>query len=110
MATRDRESAKRHRKTWYESHKQQRIAETAALRQLRREQMREYKSKLSCILCSEVHPACLDFHHVDPSTKLIEVSKAVHLCWSWERIMAEVNKCIVLCKNCHAKQHYEDTH
>ncbi len=45
----------------------------------------------------------LDFHHFDPSQKVIEVAKMES--WSYSRIEEEINKCIVLCKNCHAEVH-----
>lgn len=68
----------------------------------------EYKSKLSCSKCEENHPACLEFHHLDLSVKEVEISKAVKLGWSIERIEREIEKCLVLCSNCHRKVHYEE--
>lgn len=47
----------------------------------------------------QLEPYQLTFHHVDPSQKEIEVAK-MHS-WSYEKIVAEINKCIVLCRNCH---------
>jgi hypothetical protein len=47
----------------------------------------------------QFEPYQLTFHHVDPSQKEIEVAK-MHS-WSYEKIVAEINKCIVLCRNCH---------
>lgn len=65
----------------------------------------ELKSKLKCNRCPENHIACLQFHHTDPSIKEIAVSKAVAECWAKERILAEIEKCEVLCANCHFKEH-----
>ncbi len=46
----------------------------------------------------------LAFHHLDPSAKVIEVAKMdTH---SYERIIKEMNKCVVLCRNCHADVHH----
>jgi len=45
----------------------------------------------------------LDFHHLDPADKVIEVSKMES--WSYARIVKEINKCAVLCKNCHVLVH-----
>jgi hypothetical protein len=44
-------------------------------------------------------------HHVDPTTKVIAVSKAVSNQWAWDRIMKEAAKCIIVCSNCHRKLH-----
>jgi hypothetical protein len=46
----------------------------------------------------------LDFHHLDPSSKTTEVAKLESS--SYERIQNEINKCVVLCKNCHAEAHH----
>jgi hypothetical protein len=45
----------------------------------------------------------LDFHHYDPSQKITAVAKTSS--WAYEKIIEEINKCIVLCKNCHALVH-----
>ena len=45
----------------------------------------------------------LDFHHLDPTAKVLPVSK-MESC-SYDRIVTEINKCVVLCKNCHVLVH-----
>lgn len=66
----------------------------------------DLKSGLSCKLCREDHPAVLQFHHLDPSQKDFEVSNAIRMGFSKEKIVAEIAKCVVLCANCHFKEHY----
>jgi len=66
----------------------------------------ELKTTLKCEWCSENHPACLTFHHTDPAEKETEVAQAVAWGWSKERILKEIDKCIVLCFNCHSKHHF----
>lgn len=51
------------------------------------------------------HPAALDFHHIDRSTKTRKVSSLA--AGPLERAMAEADKCIVLCANCHKLRHVE---
>lgn len=68
----------------------------------------EYKSHCACKHCGETHPACLQFHHRDPSMKDFSISNAVGWGWSIARIEAEIAKCDVLCGNCHAKIHYAE--
>jgi len=53
----------------------------------------KYKKTLECRQCKENHPACLEFHHVRKNKDN-------------ERIMKEINKCVVLCANCHRKIHH----
>ena len=56
-----------------------------------------------CVLCGEDEYFALDFHHLDPSTKDIEIVKLRKS--SFERLKKEVEKCAVLCANCHRKVH-----
>ena len=57
-------------------------------------------------ICGESRPACLTFHHRNPSDKLIEVSILVTRHNKRERVLAEIAKCDVLCANCHADLHF----
>jgi predicted HNH restriction endonuclease len=55
----------------------------------------------ACMLCGySKHPGILDFHHIDPSTKLFGISSG-GFSRSWASIEAEVQKCILVCANCH---------
>jgi hypothetical protein len=66
-----------------------------------------FKRTLKCTKCEQNHPAALDFHHIDPSEKENLVSKLVsNGCFA--AAMAEAQKCIVLCANCHRIHHYEE--
>lgn len=68
---------------------------------------KEYKSNLSCQKCGEDHPACIVFHHRNPKTKQFQISSAVGRAFGKNTILAEIEKCDVLCANCHAKVHWK---
>ena len=68
----------------------------------------ELKATLSCMLCPETASACLDFHHRDPSDKRYGIADMVSNAHSIKSILKEIEKCDVLCKNCHAKLHHEE--
>jgi hypothetical protein len=68
-----------------------------------KQQLLEYKLAHPCVVCGETSPCCLDFHHIDPNTKEFEISQNLSI--KWDRILAEINKCMVLCSNCHRKFH-----
>jgi predicted HNH restriction endonuclease len=51
-------------------------------------------------------PEALDFHHKNPTEKDFNVSKKGH-CRSWERVKKEIEKCSLLCANCHREIHVE---
>lgn len=76
------------------------------LHKLNKEKLKELKNTLSCSKCTENHPACLDFHHLDSSKKEYSVSQMMAL--PWETIEKEIAKCIVFCSNCHRKHHYDE--
>lgn len=45
----------------------------------------------------------LQFHHTDPHTKEFQISGS-H-CRKWSVLAAELDKCLLLCSNCHAEEH-----
>jgi hypothetical protein len=48
--------------------------------------------------------ACLDFHHLDSTDKKDDWSNL--RLKSWDKIIHELKKCILVCKNCHGELHY----
>ncbi len=71
----------------------------------RRKWITDYKKTLKCFRCGENHPATLIFHHKNSSEKSFEIGNALCLGVSLKRILLEIEKCEVLCANCHAKEH-----
>jgi hypothetical protein len=65
----------------------------------------ELKDRFVCTRCGESHPACLQFHHEDPTTKELGLSDAIRRGWGRARILRELEKCKVLCANCHIRHH-----
>ena len=66
-----------------------------------------YKMDRGCIRCGFAgHPAALSLDHRDPLTKVVKVSSMFS--YSWEKILAEVDKCDVMCANCHQIKSYEE--
>ena len=45
----------------------------------------------------------LDFHHIDPTKKEFAISKLK--AYSFYKLKPELDKCVLLCKNCHAEYH-----
>ena len=57
-----------------------------------------------CKICGFDKYSCsLDIHHLDPTVKDSNFKSMRG--WSWERILQEIETCILLCKNCHAAVH-----
>lgn len=49
------------------------------------------------------HPAAFDFHHRDPATKSFSIGNAANI--RWTRLVQELDKCDLLCRNCHSIIH-----
>jgi|TARA_R100000655_G_scaffold21572_2_gene44144 hypothetical protein len=61
----------------------------------------EFKLSNPCIACGESNPIVLEFDHVDPKTKRNSVSNMATHGYSIEAIEKEIEKCVILCANCH---------
>lgn len=59
----------------------------------------------SCSKCGYIkNVASLEFHHVNPAQKEIQPSKLVAKTWEYAR--QELDKCVILCANCHREEHH----
>ena len=78
----------------------------------RREQTKKWyhkhKGTLCCERCGEDESCCLEFHHKDPEEKEHTLSVMTSQGYSKKRILEEMEKCVVLCSNCHKKEHHLD--
>jgi len=48
----------------------------------------------------------LEFHHINPNEKEFKPSNMGT--YKWDKVKIELNKCILLCANCHREIHYHD--
>lgn len=76
--------------------------------QKRREQFIEYKKSLKCKKCGEERYYLLDFHHRDPKEKDFVISDRTRS--NFKNLKEEIEKCDVLCSNCHREWHYLFSH
>ena len=63
----------------------------------------EWKKGLKCSVCGETDHNCLDFHHVMPEEKELNIPRAVAR--GSKTVISELKKCVVVCANCHRKVH-----
>lgn len=99
-------------KGWYQRHKERLIAKSKQHDKELRQWIKQYKSKLRCVVCGESHPACLQFHHRDREGKSFTIGKIIgqRRNLSFRTLEKEINKCDILCGNCHAIFHWRETH
>lgn len=58
-----------------------------------------------CINCGyNKSVRALNFHHLDASTKSFSISMQ-GMCKAWATVKAELDKCVLLCSNCHMEVH-----
>lgn len=58
-----------------------------------------------CFFCGyDKYVGALDFHHVNPSEKEFGISSGGNI-KSFERLKPELDKCVLLCSNCHREVH-----
>lgn len=78
-------------------------------RKAQRRVLIEMFKDVPCARCAQRFPSyCMDFHHRDPSSK--EINGALLWNCSVARLLKEVEKCDVLCANCHRARHHEENY
>ena len=109
---------KAYQKDWYAKNKERHKHKVAQRNKFLKTELLKRISSIAlscgCAKCGyNKHPAPLEFHHLENKVK--NISDMVTNFCKWEAIEAEIQKCIVLCANCHrvetAKEHgwYADT-
>ena len=105
MVTKNKELRRKQNQRYYQKNKEK----YSEYRRQKRREIKEFVNKAKsggCEKCEENHPACLEFHHRDPSKKEFALHEAHTRMWSLKRLQKEMDKCDVLCANCHRKEHW----
>lgn len=100
-----RAQQRKYQANWYAKNKETQRKKVHSRKFAIKQWFVDYKSKLKCKNCDESDPVCLDFHHRNPTTKIIHISRIYWRGWSIEKIKEEIEKCDILCANCHRKLH-----
>jgi hypothetical protein len=92
-----RENYKKNNKEWNKNHIKN--------RDFKKNKIIEIKEKSQgCCKCGEKKHYLLDFHHVDSYTKSFQISQGESK--GLKRLLAEIEKCVLMCSNCHREFHY----
>lgn len=89
----DAEHYAKHKEQHLKNHKRYRDGRLAFL----------WSLKTPCAKCGETRKCSIQFHHINPDEKTIDLSNGGV---GKERMKAEVKKCVCLCANCHLEFHY----
>lgn len=99
MPSIDPEYAKKH----YAANKPRYMENQKRRRRDKKEWIDDLKKNFACKYCPENCYHCLDFHHAR-GKKSGDIS-SIGRWWSIERLLEELEKCDVVCANCHRKLH-----
>lgn len=101
-----RECHQKYRRNWYESHKEEHLENVYERKRKVIEEARQYVWKYllahPCAICGEKDPTVLEFDHLDEKKK--DIALMAGQGYSIAAIQKEINKCQVLCANCHRRK------
>lgn len=98
-----KECQKAYFKEYYKNNKDKHIKTVMLGTRSKRQAIQKFKVERGCARCGfNKHPAALHFHHIDKSTKKFGIG---NLPSSHEDLIIEIEKCEILCANCHALEH-----
>ncbi len=100
-------STKEYQKAWHQANKDRRLVRIKEARKTRADGLNEWlrtlKESLPCTDCREFHPHyVMDYDHL--GDKVLNISNAVGNGWSKKKIQEEIDKCELVCANCHRKR------
>jgi predicted HNH restriction endonuclease len=63
-----------------------------------------------CVDCGiqSDYPDIYDFHHLLPVEKAAKIARLLDTTKSWEKVRIELDKCVLLCANCHRIRHAKE--
>lgn len=77
----------------------------------RREDLKKFieetKKENVCIRCKGNDWRTLEFHHRNPKDKKFSIFQAIHNRYSIKSVIKEMEKCDIVCANCHRVIHWE---
>jgi hypothetical protein len=94
-------------KAYRDANKKKILKQARAIRLEKKKRAVDYKGG-KCGICDGVFSAHVyDFHHIDPATKESGVAALINQNRPWNIIKAELDKCTLLCANCHRDIEYQ---
>ena len=74
--------------------------------QQKKQIVQDIKSQYTCAKCGDSRGYVLDFHHINPEEKEQTIARMTSNNYQLNKVYNEIQKCIVLCANCHREFHY----
>ena len=110
MPYKDPKQQKAAQKAWYEKNKELTYERTKTTREKRKEIIRKIKESSPCLDCHISYPYyIMHFDHLDSKTKIDKISSLVNT-GKIKNILEEIEKCELLCANCHSIRTWKRQH
>jgi hypothetical protein len=110
MPYKDPEKQKAAQKAWYDKNKNLTYERSKQTREKRKEIIREIKESSPCVDCNISYPYyVMHFDHLDSKTKIDKISNLVQVA-GIKIALDEINKCDLLCANCHSIRTWKRQH
>ena len=100
-----KECAKKRVLLYRTTHKKS-VSDRALIRRMTQKQKAVDKFGDKCLDCQQSYPiCCYDFHHLDTTEKEYSIGNAFN---GYSYLDKELEKCVMLCSNCHRLRHYTE--
>lgn len=105
---RNKEKCKANHAEWYSNNKEYALEKQRNKKRERKLWAIEYLGNCCSSCGGTFHPSIYEFHHIDPTTKDRDPSKMMQL--SKQKLQDELDKCKLLCANCHRLEHHQENY
>lgn len=85
--------------------RQQSVTEKALLQKENNTNIVNIAKQCGCQKCGELRPYLMEFHHTNPKEKVNTIAHMIKSS-SQANLEKELQKCVVLCANCHREFHF----
>jgi hypothetical protein len=109
LSNKRKKKMREYQKEWFKNNKNKSRLIHKRILERKKDYVRKWKEIHPCYLCGESDINVLVFHHLEPRNgehmKTISYLTKYH---GMKRLKEEIEKCAVVCRNCHIKIHYGD--
>lgn len=107
MPYKNKEKQKEYQRQLYQKNKEKYVQRRNDARKDRRRYVDNKKKKSQCKICGFKDYRALVYHHRDPSIKFASISNMGMRGFTYDKIEIEIEKCDLICANCHKIHNYK---
>ena len=99
----NKEDKLKYQREWYKKNRESVLLKVKLAKETKRDFVNNIKKEAKC-KCGETRWYVLEFHHRDE--KEFSIAKALMDNLGYDRIKREIDKCDIICANCHKEFHH----